>query len=83
MTIDYGKIKNLVDKYESRRKSGEVQRLSETDTRDDFITPLFRALGWNMENDLKRNDSVSKEEIIAGRRSDYGFRINGIPQFFI
>ena len=81
--IDYEVVVKLLSKYEQRKKSGEIKRLGEADTREDFITPLFRALGWNMENDLNRNDSVSKEENITGKRSDYSFRINGIPKFFL
>ena len=81
--IDFERIKELVDKYDNDRKSGKIKRMTETDTRDDFITPLFKALGWNMENRLNRNDSVSKEENIAGKRSDYGFRINDILKFFV
>jgi type I restriction-modification system DNA methylase subunit len=81
--IDFERVVALVSKYEQRKKSGEIKRLGEADTREDFISPLFKALGWNMENDLNRNDSVSKEENIAGKRSDYSFRINGIPKFFL
>ncbi len=81
--IDFEVVVELISKYEQRKKSGEIKRLGEADTREDFISPLFKALGWNMENKLNRNDSVSKEENIAGKRSDYSFRINGIPKFFL
>lgn len=81
--IDFGRISELISKYEQIKKSGEIRRLNETETRDDFITPMFKALGWNMENRLNKTDSVSKEENIGGKRSDYGFRINGIPKFFL
>ena len=81
--IDFESVVGLISKYERRKRSGEIKRLGEADTREDFISPLFKALGWNMENKLNRNDSVSKEENIAGKRSDYGFRINGIPKFFL
>ncbi len=81
--IDFERVVELISKYEQRKKSGEIKRLGETETREDFINPLFKALGWNMENRLNRNDSVNKEENIAGKRSDYSFRINGIPKFFL
>ena len=81
--IDFESVVGLISKYERRKRSGEIKRLGEADTREDFISPLFKALGWNMENKLNRNDSVSKEENIAGKRSDYSFRINGIPKFFL
>jgi len=44
---------------------------------------LFEALGWNVSNRGKRNDSISAEETISKKRVDYGFRINGIPKFFL
>ena len=81
--INFERIKELVYKYEVRKESGEIKRLSEAGTREDFISPLFKALGWNMENDPGRNDEVNKEENIAGKRSDYSFRINSIPKFFL
>ena len=81
--IDFDKIRELISDYEEIKKSGEIKHKNETETRESFISPLFKALGWNTENRLKSNDSVSKEENIAGKRSDYGFRINGIPKFFL
>ena len=81
--IDFEKIKELISEYEKLKKSGEISHKRETETRDSFIDPLFKALGWNMENRLDRTDSVSKEEPISTKRSDYGFRINGIPKFFL
>jgi type I restriction-modification system DNA methylase subunit len=81
--IDFESIVNLISKYELSKKSGKIKRMGEADTKEDFISPLFRALGWNIENNLNRNDSVSREENIAGKRSDYSFRINGIPKFFL
>ena len=81
--IDFERVVELLSTYEQRKKSGEIKRLGETETRESFINPLFKALGWNMENRLNRNDSVNKEENIAGKRSDYSFRINGIPKFFL
>ncbi|MBE0519412.1 N-6 DNA methylase [Candidatus Bathyarchaeota archaeon] len=48
-------------------------------TKKDFILPLFRALGWNIEDSTE----VTAEEKISKKRVDYGFRINGIPKFFL
>ncbi len=81
--IDVERIKELIDKYNNDKKSGKLKSMSENGTKDDFITPLFKALGWNMENKLNRNDSVIKEENIARKRSDYTFRINGVLKFVL
>ncbi len=81
--IDFERIKELIDGYEQKRKSGEIKRYNEESTKKDFILPLFEALGWNTANRGKKNDSVSAEETISKKRVDYGFRINGIPKFFL
>ncbi|MCL5888645.1 MAG: N-6 DNA methylase [Candidatus Thermoplasmatota archaeon] len=81
--INLDRIKSLVEKYEDLKRTGKLKTKNETDTRDEFISPFFKALGWNMENDPNRNDEVTKEENIAGKRSDYGFKINGIHKFIL
>ena len=68
-------ITNLIEKY-NREKA---KRYNEEDTKNDFILPLFKILGWNTED----SNEVSKEENISGKRVDYGFRIDGIPKFFL
>mgnify|MGYP001626196556 CR=1 FL=1 len=81
--IDYEKIKELISKYEQIKKSGEIKRYNEESTKKDFILPLFEALGWNVYNKGNKDNSVSAEETISKKRVDYGFRINGIPKFFL
>ena len=82
-SIDFERIKELVSKYDQIKKSGEIKKYNEESTKKDFILPLFKALGWNVDNRGKSNDSVSAEETISKKRVDYGFRINGIPKFFL
>ena len=81
--IDFERVVELVFKYEQIKKSGEIKKYNEESTKKDFILPLFEALGWNVYNRAKRNDSISAEETISKKRVDYGFRINGIPKFFL
>ena len=81
--IDFEKVIELISKYDQIKKSGETKRYNEESTKKDFILPLFEALGWNVYNRGKRNDSVSAEETISKKRVDYGFRVNGIPKFFL
>jgi len=81
--IDFERIKELISRYEEIKRSGEIRRYNEESTKKDFILPLFEALGWNVSNRGKRNDSISAEETISKKRVDYGFRINGIPKFFL
>ncbi|MHB1440446.1 MAG: Eco57I restriction-modification methylase domain-containing protein [Cuniculiplasma sp.] len=81
--IDFERVVELISKYEQIKKSGEIKRYNEESTKKDFILPLFEALGWNVYNRGKKNDSISAEETISKKRVDYGFRINGIPKFFL
>ena len=81
--INFERISELVTKYDQIKKSGEIKRYNEERTKTDFIQPLFEALGWNLQNRVNRNDSVSPEEKISKGRVDYVFRINGIPKFFL
>ena len=81
--IDFERIIELISKYEQIKRSGEIKKYNEESTKKDFILPLFEALGWNVYNRGKRNDSISAEETISKKRVDYGFRINGIPKFFL
>lgn len=72
-------IKSLVEKYQEVVKEERINKYNEEITKKDFILPLFDALGW------KTSDSreVSAEEKVSKKRVDYGFRINGIPKFFL
>lgn len=74
-----GKIEVLLAQYADALKEGRISKYNEEMTKKDFILPLFEALGW------KTTDSreVSAEEKISKKRVDYGFRINGIPKFFL
>src|SRR3989339_226407 len=75
-------VKKLVDKYNRIVESGSIKGYSENGTKKDFITPLFKALGWDVENEYT-NDEVKNEEKVSKGRVDYSFRINGIPKFFL
>ena len=70
-------VEKLAAKYQSY--GAKVDELDEEETKKDFILPLFRALNWNVEDSRE----VSAEETISKKRVDYGFRIEGIPKFFL
>ncbi len=72
-------IKKLIEKYNKVVEEKRVSRYNEEMTKKDFILPLFRALGWDTED----SNEVTAEEKISKKRVDYGFRINGIPKFFL
>ena len=72
-------IQQLVDKFERVKAEGKYKKYNEENTKKDFILPLFRALGWNVEN----SEEVKAEEKVSKKRVDYAFRIDGIPKFFL
>jgi len=72
-------IQKLVEKFERVKKEGKYRRYNEENTKKDFILPLFRALGWNVED----SDEVKAEEKVSKRRVDYAFRIEGVNKFFL
>jgi len=72
-------ISKLVEKYNKVVEEKRVGKYNEEMTKKGFIEPLFRNLGWNIED----SEEVTLEESISKRRVDYGFRIKGIPNFFL
>ncbi|MBN2094626.1 MAG: N-6 DNA methylase [Candidatus Aenigmarchaeota archaeon] len=72
-------VKLLVQKYLDAKNEGKVNRFTEQDTKSNFIEPLFEYLGW----DLRNFEEVTREEKVAKKRPDYGFRIKGVPKFFL
>ncbi len=73
------RIKELLEKYNRVVNENRVSKYNEEMTKKDFILPLFRCLGWDIEN----SNEVTAEEKISKKRVDYSFRINGIPKFFL
>lgn len=72
-------IQKLVEKYNQVETEQKFSKYNEEMTKKDFILPLFRSLGWNTED----SNEVTAEEKISKKRVDYGFKINGIPKFFL
>ena len=73
------KVQVLIEKYNKVVEENRDSRYKEEETKKDFILPLFKALGWNVENSTE----VTAEENVSKKRVDYGFRIDGIPKFFL
>ena len=73
------KVRDLVTKYDGLTPA-QRRAYNETATRNDFIDPLFEALGWNMHN----NAEVAREVTVGSRkRVDYAFRIRGVSRFLL
>ncbi|HEY5220856.1 MAG TPA: hypothetical protein VIJ29_01760 [Candidatus Paceibacterota bacterium] len=72
-TIAKDRVKDLVLKYKAEVASGGFKKYTEEDIKKGFIEPLFKALGWNIE---ERNEVSTEESIKSSGRVDYGFYLN-------
>ena len=72
-------IRVLLERYSQiMKKEREIKSKEEEMTKKDLIRPLFeRVLGWNFEEDVTAEEKISKGWV------DFGFRINGVPKFFL
>src|SRR3989338_6162245 len=74
------KIQELIEKYETEKVGNSLKNYTEQDTKNGFIEPLFKALGWDVSD---RNEVSLEDHIKGSGRSDYNFRINSITQFYL
>lgn len=84
------KFLTLWEKFKDHKESYLKQTYNEAQVRQEFLDPLFSALGWDMENkngyaeaykDVVHEDSLRVEGKI--KAPDYGFRIGGTRKFFL
>jgi hypothetical protein len=83
-----GNIQTLIRKFDSDRDHYLSKAYSEAQARVDFITPFFKALGWDVENEAglphhQREVIVEHGESEITGRPDYNFRIGGQTKFFV
>jgi type I restriction-modification system DNA methylase subunit len=74
----YAEIEKLVRKFKGlsvRERKG----MNEHATRQGFILPMFRALGWDIDN----VNEVSPEEKVSRGFVDFSFRLGGVPRYFL
>ena len=85
-------VKRLVVLYERNRAEylKRTSRYNESDTRADFVDPLFAALGWDVANTRglsRRLREVVRETHVAGsehaKRPDYEFKLGAERKFFV
>ena len=68
-------VTKLIEKY--NREKGK--RYNEEATKKDFILPLFKIIGWDVDN----SNEVTPEDNVSRKRVDYAFKIDGIPKFYL
>jgi len=72
------KIAELVAKYEGLSAS-QIKAFNEANTKRGFIEPLFKALGWDIDD----TNEVTLEEKASNGRVDYAFKLKGVSQFYL
>ena len=81
MAVSYAdakiEVEKLVERF-ARLTARNRKRYNEPATRQEFILPLFRALGWNTDD----TNEVSPEENVSRGFVDFAFRIGGVAKFF-
>src|SRR5674476_888517 len=80
----------ITAKERKKRDAYRNGKYNETQVRRDFIDPLFKALGWDMDNSAgyaeAYRDVIHEDAIKVGvstRAPDYSFRIGGQRKFFL
>ncbi len=74
----YTEIDRLVKKFKAM-SGAQRKGMNEDATRLGFILPMFRALGWDIEN----HNEVSPEEKVSRGWVDFSFRIGNVPRYFL
>jgi type I restriction-modification system DNA methylase subunit len=80
----------LVERFERNHDAYRSPNYNETQVRREFIDPLFKALGWDIDNeqgyaetykDVIHEDAIKVGE--ATKAPDYCFRVGGTRKFFV
>jgi hypothetical protein len=83
-------IRNLVERFEQHAESYRSGNYNEAQLRKEFVDPMFKALGWDMDNlsgyAEAYKDVIHEDAIKIGgatKAPDYCFRIGGTRKFFL
>jgi hypothetical protein len=84
-----GKILQLVERFEEQKDFYRRSEYNETLTRQDFINPFFKALGWDIDNENGYAESyrevIHEDRLKVGKSMkapDYAFRLVGGKRLF-
>lgn len=85
-------IHTLVEKYETNRDFYKTSKFNETQVRNEFLDPLFEALGWDIRNmsgkstnerEVLLEESLKANAVTHSKKPDYTFRLFGERKFFL
>src|SRR3990170_6506431 len=81
------KLLSLISKFEKDKAHYLQKGYPESQVRIDFLNPLFKALGWDIENKSQKppheRDVIVELSPETTGRPDYNFRIDGTTKFFV
>ncbi len=84
------KIRELVERFNLNIEQYKSGRYNEAHVRQEFINPMFKELGWDMDNEQGNaeayKDVIHEDAIKVGsatKAPDYAFRIGGQRKFFL
>jgi hypothetical protein len=83
-------VQRLIDRFDQQADQVKSPDYNETQLRIDFINPLFRELGWDVDNAQgyaeQYREVVHEDRVKVGGQTkapDYSFRIGGVRKFFL
>ncbi len=83
-------VLRLVQRFSDQVDLYKKATYNETQVRREFIDPLFRSLGWDVDNEAgyaeAYKDVIHEDSIKVGgstKAPDYCFRIGGVRKFFV
>lgn len=91
-TTNKAAIAKLVDRFHTHRDAYVSGKYNETQLRREFIDPMWKALGWDVDNeqgyaeaykDVIHEDAIKVSADTFTKAPDYCFRIGGVRKFFL
>ncbi|MDO8632414.1 MAG: hypothetical protein Q7R41_18180 [Phycisphaerales bacterium] len=83
-------VLDLIERFELHADAYRRDSYNETQVRREFIDPLFKSLGWDVDNGSgcaeAYKDVIHEDAIKVGgstKAPDYCFRIGGVRTFFV
>ena len=83
-------VMGLVGRFAEHADAYRAGRYNEAQLRQEFLDPLFKALGWDVDNEQgyaeAYKDVIHEDAINVGgatKAPDYCFRIGGVRKFFV
>ena len=83
-------VAGLVERFQRNRDSYRSPQYNEAQLRQEFLDPMFKALGWDVDNEAgyaeAYKDVIHEDSIRVGgiaKAPDYCFRIGGARKFFL